>query len=53
MTNANKFQEVFGFNPSESVCMMPSDIDCKFNCEACTYKDWWDWKYRKSDDTNK
>lgn len=44
MTNAEKYQEVFGFPPDKGSC--PTE-DCKF-CPAkpCNSYDWWNEEYK-------
>lgn len=57
MTNLQKFEQVFGFKPDGSPCVLfeqKSEVCEKTDlCEECTYGDWWRWEYRKGDNTEK
>lgn len=57
LTNAEKFKEVFGFEPNvDSLCDIMSDSDCgKYpNCSGCPIRKHceWDDKWEKPNDTN-
>lgn len=56
MTNKEKFIEVFGFEPDDSVCPIYCSSDYKGNCKyfrskltfsSCTSGDWWGIKYEE------
>ena len=48
MTNAEKFKEVFGFEPEIPLeCLFPKEV-CKVasnNCYNCPFLDWWHREY--------
>ncbi len=47
MTNIEKFKEVFGFTPSDQICVMPKDVKCPAeDCGQCEYGDFWYDKYK-------
>ena len=51
VTFAEKFKEVFGFEPDKykSMCDMV-DCDCRGVCQGCPYRDWdWDEPYVKEE----
>lgn len=49
MTNAEKYQEVFGFPPDKGNCpaerceVCPMNDDCHFKCLRCN---WWNQEYK-------
>jgi hypothetical protein len=49
MTNAEKFEKVFGFSPNEDLeCPMPTDV-CYVNneiCNNCPFDDFWQKEYK-------
>lgn len=47
MTNAEKFQEVFGFPPGDNrKCIVPMAICNDFDtCRKCPFLNWWDKEY--------
>lgn len=46
MTNAEKFEEVFGFKANTKMCYMPEDIECPLSdCDDCPYNKWLEEKY--------
>lgn len=47
MTNAEKFEEVFGFKVNPNVCYMPEEITCLLydTCDSCPYNKWLDEEY--------
>lgn len=45
MTNAEKFKEVFGFEPDKSSCPTVWCIDCPLrSCDSAL--EWWDSEYK-------
>lgn len=41
MTNAEKFEEVFGFKPNRNLCYMPDEVECpNTDCDKCKYNKW-------------
>lgn len=42
MSNAEKFEEVFGFKPNKNLCYAPEDVECPQNidCDDCPYISW-------------
>lgn len=44
MTNAEKFKEIFGFEPDKKACVAPEKI-CDQYCPDCVFNDWWDHEY--------
>lgn len=41
MTNAEKFEEVFGFKPNKNLCYAPEDVECPTkDCDDCPYISW-------------
>lgn len=48
MTNAEKFKEVFGFEPEIPLeCLFPKEV-CKVasnDCNKCPFLSWWDREY--------
>ena len=51
MTNAEKFKEVFGFEPLFDSCIAPVKVcehhsDSHFSCEDCTFDKWWSKEYK-------
>ena len=46
VTNADKFEEVFGFKPSYIGCPLYTTDECKHWCERCLYRNFWrqEWK---------
>lgn len=56
MTNAEKYQEVFGFPPDKGNCpaerceICPSNDGCHFKCLHCN---WWDEDYKGGADMRK
>ena len=62
MTNAEKFNEVFGYPPSPNArCVAPKAICDDFDtCRKCPFVDWWNkeykpcftWKGKDKDETN-
>ena len=41
MTNAEKFEEVFGFKPNRNLCYMPDEVECpNTDCDKCKYDKW-------------
>ena len=54
MTNAEKFKEVFGFDPSKTKCPVFAIVDC-WNCKGfhretnCIESDWWNSEYKEDD----
>lgn len=54
MTNAEKFKEVFGFEPDPDVenefCIF-TETDCEKmgvqDCDDCPNNDWWDHEYKE------
>ena len=51
MTNAEKFEEVFGFEPDPNSCVMYTGcFNCKYaDRNSCTY-DFWDEEYQENKD---
>ena len=45
MTNAEKFENVFGFKPNSSLCYAPGDVECPPDCDDCSYISWLDDEY--------
>ncbi len=47
MTNAEKFEEVFGFKANTQLCYMPEDIGCPLceDCDDCPYNKWLEEEY--------
>lgn len=47
MTNAEKFEEVFGFKPNSNLCYMPEDVKCPQNtdCDDCPHNLWLNEEY--------
>ncbi len=47
MTNAEKFEEVFGFKANTKMCYMPEDIECPLytTCDSCPYNKWLEEEY--------
>lgn len=47
MTNAEKFEEVFGFKANTKLCYMPEDISCPLHedCDDCPYSKWLEEEY--------
>ena len=53
MTNAEKFKEVFGYNPDKRLCILPTKI-CEHEaskegthlCDGCVFDGWWDKEYK-------
>lgn len=54
MTNAEKFEEVFGFTPLDE-CIIPDSmchqdpLDLHSSCIRCPYLNWWDKEYETPD----
>ncbi len=48
MSNREKFQEVFGFNPSDSFCYLPA-CPVGAECDTCKYYDWLDHEYKEEE----
>lgn len=48
MTNAEKFEEVFGFPPhSNARCIAPKEIcDEEEGCKTCPFRNWWNKEYK-------
>ncbi len=40
MTNAEKFENVFGFKPNSNLCYAPLDVECPPDCDDCPYISW-------------
>ena len=40
MTNAEKFEEVFGYKPNKNLCYAPGDVECPPDCDDCQYISW-------------
>lgn len=40
MSNAEKFEEVFGFKPNKNLCYAPEDVECPSDCDDCQYISW-------------
>ena len=55
MTNAEKFKEIFGFEPSKCSCPVISLVNC-WNCKGfhrdtnCIESDWWNSEYKEKTD---
>ena len=50
MTNKEKFEEVFGFEPDiENTCPAPGEVCEKlpFDCSECPFSGWWDKEYKE------
>jgi hypothetical protein len=45
MTNAEKFKEVFGFEPNKNLCYAPEDVECPQDCDDCPYISWLNGEY--------
>lgn len=47
MTNAEKFEEVFGFKANNKICFLPEDIGCPLydSCDSCPYNKWLEEEY--------
>ena len=53
MTNAEKFKEVFGFNPDVKACVMPHTV-CTYanenseisSCAKCDLRNWFSKEYK-------
>lgn len=48
ITNKEKFTAVFGFEPGEQCCPMPSNycVDSNQECDDCPYCNWWNAEYK-------
>lgn len=58
MTNAEKFNEVFGYKPDTNSCLAPQKVCDKqaelhidnsgseVMCSDCGFKDWWNKEYK-------
>lgn len=40
MTNAEKFENVFGYKPNKNLCYAPEDVECPPDCGDCLYISW-------------
>ena len=49
MTNAQVFEQVFGYPPSPNArCVAPKEIcDDYDTCRGCPFADWWNKKYEQ------
>jgi len=55
MTNAEKFEEVYGFKPTKLGCPVVHTLDC-LNCKGynsdfplgCSDSDWWNSEYKEN-----
>lgn len=45
MTNAEKFEEVFGYEPNKNLCYAPEDVECPTDCDDCPYISWLNEEY--------
>ena len=45
MTNAEKFENVFGFKPNSNLCYAPGNVECPPDCDDCPYISWLDDEY--------
>ena len=45
MTNAEKFEEVFGYKPNKNLCYAPEDVECPQDCDDCPYISWLNEEY--------
>jgi len=59
MKNADKFKEVFGFEPRMDKCLSESCRDCplktyglEMSCYSYRMVDWWNSEYKGSEATN-
>jgi len=46
MTNIEKFKEVFGFTPTDQICVMTKDVECPEDCGQCEYGSFWYDEYK-------
>lgn len=52
MTNAEKFEEVFGRVPNHSICPLDDCGTCKYlMCTLCTYQ-WWNDEFKEANNDN-
>ena len=49
MTNIEKFKEVFGFTPTDQICVIPKEVECPAeDCGQCEYGGFWYDEYKGS-----